>query len=671
MQHHATSDSAKAGAPIAQVLNETASFQNSTDPAPATHIPSAAPFSGKLVDLLLDVPEQLLVQERRRGEHQYEEPSRINGDNAVITLPQPLQRPSKTVERARIPPLLQGLHQPPPLPPSDRLFPPITDGASGFEQDIRDRFNSANASHEVQAKRKRVDDTTKAGGLKDSSARSPELGTESALGHDQEGISLANRYGREPREATKATKGRKRKKWSDEETRDLLLGVSRFGIGKWKRILKCPDYKFVDRTAVDLKDRFRVCCPGEGLKARPSKAKGKEAEIPLEMQRNTAISTSCVDDAPHIESITEEDTCTRKPEPTQSIGHSKLVELGIQTPFAPSTRRPRRGFSVQDDQNLLKGYEKYGAAWRSIRADEHLGFMTRHTTDLRDRFRIRYPDIFVQAGYKGKSDANIKRAKSDGAEIPTSRTSHNEFHSTVQGANKTRRKPVVIENSDSATQSPERVAQAKQHLIPSSAPEHHSSMPINDQITTEKDGMINSVVLNRNILQWADANTFLMTPSSNLPVANQAPNDMSMHISIPNDTLHINPLATLNLPMMAYTSPSHFSGTPFGNYHSNSNSNLLTVPVSSSTSVPRIAFAVDPATPHNHWQQHQQHASRVSSSDALLRTPNLPTIVFPHVPAASARTMVHNLPAPADLLSGMDLDAVEGQGQFDSGHEMR
>ncbi|PVH97603.1 hypothetical protein DM02DRAFT_468471, partial [Periconia macrospinosa] len=50
---------------------------------------------------------------------------------------------------------------------------------------------------------------------------------------------------------------RKRNKWSEQETKDLLVGVSRFGIGNWKKILQCPDFTFNQRTAVDLKDRFR------------------------------------------------------------------------------------------------------------------------------------------------------------------------------------------------------------------------------------------------------------------------------------------------------------------------------------------------------------------------------------------------------------------------------
>jgi Myb-like DNA-binding domain len=50
-------------------------------------------------------------------------------------------------------------------------------------------------------------------------------------------------------------KGKKKKKWTDEETRHLLQGVAKFGIGSWKKILQHPEYKFNERSAVDLKDR--------------------------------------------------------------------------------------------------------------------------------------------------------------------------------------------------------------------------------------------------------------------------------------------------------------------------------------------------------------------------------------------------------------------------------
>jgi hypothetical protein len=405
MRHHAVPDSAKSGAPIAQVLNDAHSNQNAVDSSSSTRMPQAAPFSGKLVDLLLDTPEQLLPSERRWTDHQYEEHSR---ENPVIKLPQLPQLPAKSTERARIPPLLQGLHQPPPLPPSGRLFPPITDGASGFEQDIRDRIHSANASQEARSKRD----------LESAQNRTAELNNV----HDnhgendkdeQDGVPLAQIPDREATSpvadldeenetsvTTKKTRTRKRRKWSDEETRDLLLGVSRFGIGKWKRILNCSDYTFSGRTAVDLKDRFRVCCPGEGLKSKNSKQRQTSAEPSARAEEGSVI-----DAIPSGAETGSNEVAVSKKRPSEATGnverrtHPKLVELGIHTPFAPSTRRSRQTFSTQDDENLLKGFEKYGAFWHLMRDDKELGFGSRHPTDLRDRFRIRYPEEFARAGY--------------------------------------------------------------------------------------------------------------------------------------------------------------------------------------------------------------------------------------------------------------------------------
>ena len=40
---------------------------------------------------------------------------------------------------------------------------------------------------------------------------------------------------------TKRRENKKRNKWSEEETKDLLQGVSKYGIGNWKKILSFFD----------------------------------------------------------------------------------------------------------------------------------------------------------------------------------------------------------------------------------------------------------------------------------------------------------------------------------------------------------------------------------------------------------------------------------------------
>lgn len=55
------------------------------------------------------------------------------------------------------------------------------------------------------------------------------------------------------------TRGRCRKKlrkWTEQETTDLLRGVVKCGIGNWTAILAQPELKFNKRTAANLKDRY-------------------------------------------------------------------------------------------------------------------------------------------------------------------------------------------------------------------------------------------------------------------------------------------------------------------------------------------------------------------------------------------------------------------------------
>ena len=49
--------------------------------------------------------------------------------------------------------------------------------------------------------------------------------------------------------------GKARRKWSKQETEDLLQGVAQHGVGKWKKILRDPAFNFNARNSIDLKDR--------------------------------------------------------------------------------------------------------------------------------------------------------------------------------------------------------------------------------------------------------------------------------------------------------------------------------------------------------------------------------------------------------------------------------
>ena len=268
MHDQPSQDWSKPSAPLAHLLNNDITALYNSHQQHAGYLPqnaSAAAFSGKLVDLLLD-PADVPNSHRRTESNQQQHgdanmPSAVGpAENHLIQLPKPPQLPKQTTKRPRIPPLLQGLHQPPPLPPAERLFPPITE--------------NVRAETDVAGQEKQKDDA-------EPTTTVPAKQVNTTLCVDVEQT-----------ESAKKTKVRKRRKWSDEETKDLLVGVSRFGIGSWKKILQCEEFQFHGRTAVDLKDRFRVCCPGEGLKARKDARKDRSKAIEVLVEKENVDLTS-------------------------------------------------------------------------------------------------------------------------------------------------------------------------------------------------------------------------------------------------------------------------------------------------------------------------------------------------------------------------------------------
>lgn len=179
----------------------------------------------------------------------------------------------------------------------------------------------------------------------------------------------------------------KRNRWTDIETAYLLKGVARFNVGNWKKILECHDYHFDHRTALDLRDRFRVCRPQDY-------ADGGDKEL----------SSGSLDiGAAEVQEDDYEDSakgvkCGRK-----SMDY--LRALGIEEPFAKVKRRKRTKYSTIEDQALLDGFERHGSLWAAILEDGKAKFQPHRTaTDLRDRCRTKYPDRYAKIGLVSRTD---------------------------------------------------------------------------------------------------------------------------------------------------------------------------------------------------------------------------------------------------------------------------
>ncbi|KAJ5114761.1 hypothetical protein NUU61_000520 [Penicillium alfredii] len=266
------------------------------------------------------------------------------------------------------------------------------------------------------------------------------------------------------------TRGRSRKnlrKWTEEETTALLRGVVKCGIGNWKAILAQPEFEFNQRTASNLKDRFRVCCPGAYRASDPKEAtkqlhdilaqalvkpgsdgsgdktskkrplRGKSAHVVSDS--NLRIGRAATRDQKHSASNISSSTpdtdfnthgkshhhtkSTPKKSTSSTLPQPSLASLGVPEPqgTVKSRRRSRRPFTSVEDESLLKGYAVHGFQWTLICQDPRLNLGHRKATDLRDRFRTKFPDAYRDGGsVSGKALHEQSQSQSQCPALPGS-----------------------------------------------------------------------------------------------------------------------------------------------------------------------------------------------------------------------------------------------------------
>ncbi|PTB70518.1 hypothetical protein BBK36DRAFT_16185 [Trichoderma citrinoviride] len=289
-----------------------------------------------------------------------------------MQLPQPAKKP-KAHQAPPMPPIINGLLEP---PPHVSLFPPIE--SSAFDDTDA---GQSKLLHELNY-----------------SPPGPRLSPE------------PNQPMTKPR-TTRKRSSKPRRKWSEEETNHLLRGVDRHGVGKWTSILDDPDFHFNSRSAGDLKDRFRTCCPEEmrvtDVDERHSLARRRQLRnqfrqltSPLKTPEKTAGETSLSEGGTWSgkDSATGTPSEMDDPPTKKSRAHrmkvSDLAGLGITGPFRRARRRERTAFSNRDDQEILLGLQTYGPSWSKIQRDKRFHLGNRQPTDLRDRVRNKYPYIY-------------------------------------------------------------------------------------------------------------------------------------------------------------------------------------------------------------------------------------------------------------------------------------
>jgi hypothetical protein len=79
------------------------------------------------------------------------------------------------------------------------------------------------------------------------------------------------------------------------------------------------------------------------------------------------------------------------------------------SPLFEKTRgKKRRPFTPEEDAALRAGYDAHGTVWATIVKDPAFRAQGRKSTDLRDRFRNAFPELYQAAGYKPRTSAKKK-----------------------------------------------------------------------------------------------------------------------------------------------------------------------------------------------------------------------------------------------------------------------
>lgn len=375
----------KSGAPLAKVLNSA-----SPQIAPKSGVATQVSDKNCLAHGTRDASRPR--EHGRSGSMVLGKRKRNSGDSNRI-LPKPAPKASRRRKQAALlPPLLAPLHNP---PVDARIVPSMNhDGFMGSmpklgasrshpASNCAGRENTGTSKQATIANERRqetegtlaVVEPQASGGVQEAGDAE---GSAAQLLHDNSG-DKDNHVVEEASEGRKARRPpSKRIKWDKEETQCLIEGVARFGIGYWKRILECEDFHFYEgRNSVDLKDRFRTCFPDEYRKSGSQRGK-LDSRIDSSGKRRGRGGRTTVE----------------------------LEKMGVgsdHAPFPKQGRRQRNAFTDEEDAALLRGFMKYPAQWKRIRADPELGLEHRTRTDLRDRFRNRYPQRFKEAGYVHKA----------------------------------------------------------------------------------------------------------------------------------------------------------------------------------------------------------------------------------------------------------------------------
>ncbi|EGE05842.1 MYB DNA-binding domain-containing protein [Trichophyton equinum CBS 127.97] len=401
---------------VAGFLNNTAQSDKPavTDPIPSADNPPKTVLPAFInLRAVEKLPyssfEQETLPRKRRRVDQYAD---TFGDHLQLPIP----KNQKEVPKQRPPfgplTILNGLNEP---PPNAALFPPIEPNGSlniptcGIQQMSTATNGSSIQNNEGRKLRQYVEDNEKTvdKGRSMSNAASleiPALTTETQI-ESQQSLEWANNED-DPKDmgetAPKSQRRKKARKWTDEETYDLLRGVPQALAdntnNRQSGKIFLPDPRKTKGISEPNSLTNSVSTLQKITGNMPPTASNSNTISPFPSGTESSV-TSEIPTASH-KSHRKTYPPARGSDALSKKTKSTLIALGLPDPdtTVKANRRSRHPFSQAEDEALLKGYAVHGFQWTLIRQDKHLNLMHRKATDLRDRFRTKFPNAYREGG---------------------------------------------------------------------------------------------------------------------------------------------------------------------------------------------------------------------------------------------------------------------------------
>jgi len=246
------------------------------------------------------------------------------------------------------------------------------------------------------------------------------------------------------------------------------------------------------------------------------KEKQKETTVTPKVSLNATVEKCTNDRTKHKHALPPKDKASpkgstdanKRKKRSHHRGNDDLLAIGIQKSFLPSERRVRRPFSDEEDDALLRGFERHGGAWQSIRADLTLRFEDKRTyRDLRDRFRNRWPERYTELGLKlGGSAKKALIETTENIAIAIEPSIHRPLMTTLDCT-----APILANDVETPSTTPRKPQQYYPFLDPLSlcysgvetTVPHQLPDSVDGDLEPTTDSPTTPVFLDRSIVDWA------------------------------------------------------------------------------------------------------------------------------------------------------------------------